>query len=237
MLHVPAADVARDHGIVMCPPIAQDHVRSHGALRQLALSLARAGHHVFRFDWFGVGDSAGALEQATLARFGEDLAAAIEELVDRTGVRTYSLFAVRLGAAVALTTRPAYPPVRLVLWDPVVHGADYLRDQRTLHESLVDDANRFWKPSPGLRATPGELVGFRYGLPLLEELRGLDLRRAIASHDPVCVLVSEGCTAPLGWPSSSIAAAPRWEQPQAIEEKIFARPLAQAVLGVMGAST
>jgi pimeloyl-ACP methyl ester carboxylesterase len=237
VLHAPAAGVALDHGVVVCPPLAQEHVRSHGALRQLALSLARAGHHVLRFDWFGVGDSAGSLDQATLTRFREDLAAAIEELVDRTGVRAYSLFAVRLGAAVALTTRPASSPVRLVLWDPVVHGADYLRGQRALHESLLDDANRFWQPSHGLRATPGELVGFRYGLPLLEELRDLDLRRADVGHAPVHVLVSEGCTAPLGWPSRSIAATPRWEQHQAVEEKIFAAPLAQAVLDAMGAST
>jgi uncharacterized protein len=237
ILHVPAAERALGHGVVVCPPIAQEHVRSHGALRQLALGLARAGHHVLRFDWFGVGDSAGSLEQASLGRFREDLGAAIEELLDRSGVRAYSLFGARLGAAIALSTRPTPAPVRLVLWDPVLDGSDYLHTQRALHESLVSDPNRFWKPSPALRLAREELVGFRYGQTLLEELRELDLRGPRGPSPPVHVLLSGSSKTPTGWAATSLAASPRWEVPLAIEEKIFAAPLTQAVLSTLGGST
>ncbi len=219
---------------MVCPPIAQEYVRSHGALRQLAIALARAGHHVLRFDWFGVGDSAGSLEEASLARFREDLGAAIEELLDRTGGRTYSLLGVRLGAAVALSSRAAASARQVIVWDPVLRGADYLRTQRALHDSLVSDPNRFWKPSHGLRPTHTELCGFRYGPALLDELRALDVHTPPSGAPPVHVLVSEGSVTPAGWPSTSLAATPRWELPEAAEEKIFAAPLPQAVLSVLG---
>jgi uncharacterized protein len=234
VLHAPVAELDRAHGVVVCPPIAQEHVRSHGALRQLAVALSRAGYHVLRFDWFGVGDSAGSLGEASLARFREDLAAAIEELVDRTGVRACSLFGARLGASVAISTPLSLRPARLVAWDPVLEGAAYLRAQRALHASLIADPNRFWQPSHGLRAPAEELVGFRFGATLTEELLALDLRAPREGLGTTHVLVSDGGALPPSWPSSSLAVTPRWETPATIEEKIFAAPLAQAVLAALG---
>ena len=66
VLHEPPPAIAKSHGVLLCPPIAQEHIRTHWALRQIAVSLAKAGYHCLRFDWFGVGDSAGELRQATV---------------------------------------------------------------------------------------------------------------------------------------------------------------------------
>lgn len=49
----------RPRAIVFCPPWGPDYYVTHGVLRRLATNLSLAGHHVLRFDYFGVGDSAG----------------------------------------------------------------------------------------------------------------------------------------------------------------------------------
>ncbi len=45
--------------IVLCHPWGQEYLRAHRSMRQLGNLLAAAGHHVFRLDYFGTGDSGG----------------------------------------------------------------------------------------------------------------------------------------------------------------------------------
>ncbi len=190
-LSEPPAGAERRHGVLVCPPIGQEHVRSHWALRQLAAALARSGFHVLRFDWFGVGDSAGDLEAATLERWTSDARDAAQELKDATGVRKVSIVGLRLGAALAALAAPRIKPSVLVFWDPVVEGARHLAELRQLEVGLLADERRYWFAWPGaIRATLGsalpevaqrrraeanELVGFRYPRALLDQITGLDV--------------------------------------------------------------
>ena len=55
-----AADAGgRDIVVVLCPPMGPEYTRSHRTLRHLADRLALAGIPALRFDYHGVGDSAG----------------------------------------------------------------------------------------------------------------------------------------------------------------------------------
>ncbi len=191
-LHEPEGD-ARGHGIILCPPVGQEHVRSHWAFRQVALALGRAGFHSLRFDWSGVGDSSGDLATATLARFTDDAAEAAQELRDATGVRKVSLVGLRLGATVAALAAARIKPSCLVLWDPVLSGAAHLSELRSLHAELLSGSRRFWREAhrdPG----PTELVGFDFGQALLSDIAKIEMASVIGFPKArVCVLGSSPC--------------------------------------------
>lgn len=186
----PPAGAERGHGVLLCPPIGQEHVRSHWALRQVATALGRAGFHVLRFDWFGVGDSAGDLEAATLERWTQDAKAAAQELKDATGLRKLSVVGLRMGAALAALAAPKIKPSVMVFWDPIVDGGRYLAELRALQAGLVGDDKRYWFAWPATvrsalgfampelaqerKSAPGELVGFQFSASLLSEIATID---------------------------------------------------------------
>lgn len=130
----PAGAVERDAAVLICHAGPQEYMRSYWALRQLAVRLAAAGFHAFRFDYYGTGDSAGASADGDLDQWRQDVATALEELRDVSGVRRPSLVGFRLGATLA-----AQAPLRvrdLVLWEPVVRGSAYLQELRAAHDRL-----------------------------------------------------------------------------------------------------
>ncbi len=186
----PPAGAERGHGVLLCPPIGQEHVRSHWALRQVATALGRAGFHVLRFDWFGVGDSAGDLEAASLERWTQDAKSAAQELKDATGLRKLSVVGLRMGAALAALAAPKIKPNVMVFWDPVVDGGRYVQQLRALQAGLVADEKRYWFAWPQAvrsalgfampeltqerKSAPGELVGFQFSTSLLEEIASID---------------------------------------------------------------
>src|SRR6478609_1358663 len=80
------ASGGRDLGVVIASSFGQEAMRAQRALRQLAIELARAKVHVFRFDFFGTGDSAGEGWEGTTAEWIDNLDAASDELKDMAGV-------------------------------------------------------------------------------------------------------------------------------------------------------
>jgi pimeloyl-ACP methyl ester carboxylesterase len=165
--HPPKGQQARSEGIVLCYPMGQEYMRAHRAFRQLANLLVRRGHHVFRFDYFGTGDSAGASDEGSLAQWCADVGHAISELQDNASLRSVSLVGLRLGAALAALAAQGRRDVeKLVLWDPVVRGADYATELAAAAQPQLDPAS----------GTLG-VLGFPLTAPLREELAALDLAR------------------------------------------------------------
>jgi pimeloyl-ACP methyl ester carboxylesterase len=186
----PVAGVERDHGVVLCPPIGQEHVRTHWAMRQAAAALCRAGFHCFRFDWFGVGDSAGALRDASVDRWKEDLATAAQELRDTAGVQRISLVGLRLGATIVALAGSAVRPSAVVLWDPVVDGRGHVASLRTLTREMLTDRKRYWNLDRERVPGRGELVGFDFGDRLISEIEAVEVRAAALPAIPTCLLRS-----------------------------------------------
>jgi pimeloyl-ACP methyl ester carboxylesterase len=113
---------------LLCAPWGQEYLRAHRSMRQLGLQLGTAGFHTLRFDYYGTGDSAGEMTEATVEGWADDLSQAIDELRDSSGAERVSLVGLRLGGALAARVAIDRPrDIRdLVLWDPVVSGRDYL---------------------------------------------------------------------------------------------------------------
>lgn len=183
--HPPRARTVRSTGIVLCYPMGQEYMRAHRAFRQLANLLSKAGFHVLRFDYSCTGDSGGDTETAEVARWVDDLSCAIDELKDTAGVTRVSLVGLRVGAAVAALGRASRKDIdQIVLWDPVVDGAEYVR-------SLLEAGG------PGARqaAERGETIGVQ-GFPVSAGLRAglsaIDLRKLpVDGSARLAVVVSE----------------------------------------------
>lgn len=154
-LYTPAhARAGRPRGIVLCPPWGPEYLRAHRSLHQLGRLLAEAGFHVLRFDYHGTGDSAGDQAEATLEGWVEDIGTALDELKDTAGLQRVGLLGLRLGGSLALraATRRRRDVDALVLWDPVLSGADHLAELRRLEALALGTHD--------MKADPGELLGF-----------------------------------------------------------------------------
>lgn len=182
-----APGVRRKHGVLICPPIAQEHVRSHWALRQVAVALCRGGFDVLRFDWFGVGDSAGSLSEATMERWKNDLATAAQQLRSVAGVERISIVGLRLGATIAALAAGEVKPTAMVLWDPVADGQGYVAELRRLTAQILEDPNRYWTPTQK-SVGASELVGFDFGSRLISEIQATVIAELPATA--LCILRS-----------------------------------------------
>jgi pimeloyl-ACP methyl ester carboxylesterase len=129
--HPADAQLDLRRGIVFCYPFGQEYMRAHRAMRLLADMLARKGYHVFRFDYRGTGDSAGQLEAFSPIDWLDDIEAAVQELRDIAGLQRIGLLGLRLGALLAKEVAARRADIeQLLLWDPVVSGAEYLSELR-----------------------------------------------------------------------------------------------------------
>jgi pimeloyl-ACP methyl ester carboxylesterase len=168
--HPPRGGAPTDTGILLCYPAPQEYMRTHWAFRKLALLLAKEGFHVFRFDYFGTGDSAGDSANGSLETWRANVSAAAQELRDLASVSRISAVGFRLGASLAATAGISLAD--LVLWEPVVRGLVYLGELETIQaRRLALDLQPPWRAAE----RPAELLGFPFPASMEEEIRGLDL--------------------------------------------------------------
>jgi len=155
--------------VLLCPPWGQEYLRAHRAMKQLATLLNQGGVHVLRFDYFGTGDSAGEMLDASLAGWQADIETAIDELKDTTDAARVGLVGLRLGGTLAagIAARRRKDVDSLVLWDPVVSGEAHLKE-------LLNEA----PPRAAEKGSGHEVMGFALGEAMAAELRGLVLPAA-----------------------------------------------------------
>lgn len=184
IFHEAQAPVA-GRSVLLCSPFGQEAIRAQRIYRVLAERLAREGCDVLRFDFYGTGDSGGDDEAFDLEGAGRDLQLALDELHRRTGRARATVVGSRLGGSVAvLVAGPlAGQLMRLVMWDPIVAGGDYLQTLRLKHvETLEDDFeihDAAWRRT--LEQDPSsftdEAIGFGISPALRAQVARLDPRR------------------------------------------------------------
>jgi pimeloyl-ACP methyl ester carboxylesterase len=171
----PQTDAGRESSVVLCYPHSQDYVFAFRAYRTLGTWLARAGFHVLRFDYLGTGDSAGDVGQASLPQWTGDIVAAVEEVRRSLGHSSVSLVGLRLGATLAAMAAAECRQVdRLVLWEPVVRGNEYVATLRARHREWFQ-AELKERPGAQRLAVDDELLGYRFTESLRNDLERVDL--------------------------------------------------------------
>ncbi len=142
-VHVPAGGRARG-GVILCPPLGKEQVDSYRGLTLLAQKLCDSGLLVLRFDYYGTGDSAGDQDSKDIvSRWTRSIVTAAE-FVRSSGVDAVALVGLRAGALLSTAAFSQLGPLTAVaLWDPVVRGRSYLREQRALYSvSVTQDSDK-----------------------------------------------------------------------------------------------
>ena len=193
-LYTPARSIVYGaRAVVLCHPWGQEYLRAHRSMRQLAAMMSESGYHVFRFDYFGTGDSFGDSSDGDIEGWKSDIERAIEELRDTTGIAQVVLVGLRLGSTLAASVAVNHPELveSLVLWDPIIDGREYL--QELLQQPSPFELSR--GRSLSRRAEDGngwEVRGFSLTERFAEDLKTLDLVK-LAGELPAktLILVSE----------------------------------------------
>jgi len=185
-------------GAVLCAPLAEEKLWSHRVFVSFARELAERGYAVLRFDYRGEGDSDRPFERSDCSSRIADTRAAVDELKRRVPeLRRVTLAGLRFGATIAAAAAAGRDDVeRLVLWDPVVDGAEYMQTvlrtnlmaQMALHHKVLESREQLIE-----RLDRGETVnveGYALSASLFREASGLRLGELIAASGHPCQVVS-----------------------------------------------
>lgn len=134
----------RKHGILICNALGQEYTRAYRNLQQLANLLCQRGFNVLRFDYYGTGNSDGSCGSIRTESLKADLHRAKQYFRETAKLDRLSLLGIRLGATLAATT-PLESVDRIVLWDPVLDGREYLELTDRLHRESLRSQIRYAK--------------------------------------------------------------------------------------------
>ncbi len=152
--HGPTDGQARS-GVVICPPFAREYISAHYALRLLAERLCDAGACVVRFDYDGMGDSAGSSNDPGRVKAWLGSITEAVSLLRRSGVTKISLVGMRIGATLAAEAATRIGDVeQIVLWDPCVSGKSFVKEGQALSAISFGasvQTNQGFIETPGLR--------------------------------------------------------------------------------------
>ena len=180
--------------MLLCNPLGEEATRAHRLYRVLASQLENAGYAVLRFDFHGTGDSSGEFADATIAGWQRDVTAAAQELQRLSGATRLVAVGLRLGGTLAsLAGSSAGLRIRhLILWDPVVNGAVYLRELADSHRTYMKQelGETGWRDNLAIdvRGFPGEALGLRISPSFANEMAALDLTTSAPHADHVTVI-------------------------------------------------
>jgi pimeloyl-ACP methyl ester carboxylesterase len=170
--HPPHRASARATGVVLCNPLGYDAMCVHQTYRLFAERLAEQGFPALRFDYHGTGDSSGHPgEPGRVRSWLDSVAAAIEELYDRSAVGSIALFGVRFGATLAAAAAAERGGVAdLILWAPSASGRLYVRELRAFR--LMKEREAPTKPRID---SDEEVAGYLFDRTVVSDISALDL--------------------------------------------------------------
>lgn len=194
-LHRPQRLRPRGTAVLLCNPFGEEASRAHRMFRVLATQLERAGYAALRFDYSGTGDSLGDSGAATVDAWVGDVAIAAERLQSASGAARITAVGLRFGATLAAlaSARGELRLRHLVLWDPVVDGAAYLRELVDQHRAYmrVELGDGWVDRLPVARdGTPAEALGAPIGPALGGQIAAIDLSAIAPGAEQVTVITT-----------------------------------------------
>lgn len=185
--------------VVLCHPYGEEKQFSYRVLATLARRLTAVGVSTLRFDSRGYGDSDGVIADATVETHLEDTLAAVKFARREVSGRVV-LLGLRFGATIASLVAAREPSLAgLVLWSPIVDGADYahglLRRGRFARMLASSDDDLDGAPLEGANdgANDGvEVEGNLLTAAMVEQMSAVDLRRDHAFAGPTLLVGAAG---------------------------------------------
>ena len=202
---------------VICPPLFSDYMRTHLALRELAMALAERGQHVLRLDYRGTGDSFGDLSEVAISDWVEDITLAVRQGREKSGSTVVRLLGVRAGALLACKSLGASSDVQ------VLRGIQAALCERNPYLSRAER-----------RDAMHEYAGYTLSERMVEELRLLD--RSAYSSVPKNTLHVVSTSSKTGFPVPGVPqdVAPfRCDWDTAANELIVPRPVLERLIACL----
>ena len=116
--------------VVFVHGFAEEMNKSRRMTARMARLLAGDGWRVVQRDLRGCGDSSGDFGDATWTDWTNDVGDELAQVIDG---RPAWLWCLRAGALLASAALARYPDVNLLLWQPVLSGAQHLQQFLRLH--------------------------------------------------------------------------------------------------------
>lgn len=170
VIHNPSGATYRNSSILLCNSVGYENMRCHRELKRLANLLAGSGYYVLRFDYSGVGDSSGVFEEKNMSSWIEDIRLAKDELSAISGSPVIDCIGIRLGATLACNALHNAGLGKLLLWDPVINGKEYLKTMNNLQNEVMQSPMWFLMPRDRNKIPKNEFLGYRYSKTLIEQL-------------------------------------------------------------------
>ena len=174
----PTSHVDRNVGILFCYPMGDEYMRTHWTFRQLAVMLNKEGFHIFKFDYYGTGDSSGNSCDGSIVQWESDILTAIHELKEVSGVSQISMIGLRLGGALATLVASQEIQIQdIVLWDPVIKGQIYIDELNTIQRKKnIQSIYAYpYTEKNVVSSDEEELLGYRTSTLLKQEINQIDL--------------------------------------------------------------
>ncbi len=161
--------------VVIAGPFAEEKKAAQRALVAASRAFASAGYDVLRFDWFGTGDSGSEFAQADVASWLNDLRAVINAARQMSDAPV-TLLGLRFGAALAWQAATEIEVENLVMWEPVINGSSYARQNR--QRSQIRAQMTHGSEAKTTQSTDGgfDFDGFFINEKLQNEMTALDLQ-------------------------------------------------------------
>jgi len=242
-LHQPHRLRPRSTAVLLCNPFGEEASRAHRSYRVLATQLERAGYAGLRFDYSGTGDSLGDSRAATIDDWVGDIVIAAERLRAASGASRVALVGLRLGATLATlaSASGALRPRHVLLWDPVVDGAGYVRELIAQHRAYMRaEIGDGWVDRLEIAAdgTPAEALGAPIGRVLGGQIAAIDLAAVAPGADQITVITTRA--APelerlrTKWPASTrwldMPESPSWNTDAALNAMTVPMDIVQALV-------
>lgn len=116
-------------GVLFCHAFGEERQKIYRSTFHFANALADHGIPSLRFDYIGTGDSEGDLPEVSLDSMLQDTLAAAKTAKEVLNVDHLLLLGIRLGAVIAARATVILDSAdACIMWNPIVDGADYLRE-------------------------------------------------------------------------------------------------------------
>ena len=195
ILHEPEK-LSHGTGYVLCYPFAEERLWAQRFFVKFARELARRGDPVLRFDFMGNGDSEGKFEDADVELWLSDIGRALQTLKEKVpGVRSVGLIGLRLGATLAALAADRIDVSRLILWDPIIDGNQYM--QEILRSNLMTQTAIFKEIQKDRRRLIQDMMegktvnadGYEISWKLYEGISDIRLNERINQYGNRCLIV------------------------------------------------